>query len=89
LFNMIVVGNDPVENYKFVIENYSSSPDDAMLEISRSIVEFIKMNYPQFAPKIPLIIVTIAEYMAQLPTAPDRMLVLLACVFKLQMIIKS
>lgn len=89
LFNMIVIGSDPVENYKFVIENYSSSPDDVMLEISRSIVEFIKMNYPQFAPKIPMLIVTIAEYMAQLPTAPDRVLVLLACVFKLQMIIKS
>ena len=89
LFNMIVLGNDPIENYKFVMANYSSSPDDAMLEISRSIVEFIKVNYPQFAPKVPMIIVTIAEYMAQLPTAPDRVLVLLACVFKLQMIIKS
>ena len=89
LFNLIVMGNDPIENYKFIIANYSTSPDDAMLEISRSIVEFIKVNYPQFAPKVPMIIVTVAEYMAQLPTAPDRLLVLLACVFKLQMIIKS
>ena len=60
-----------------------------MMSISKSVVDFIRMNYPQFAPKIPYIITTVAEYMAQLTTAPDRLLVLLACVFKLQMIIKS
>jgi len=89
LFNIIINGNDPIENYKFVMENYSSAPDEAMLSISKSVVDFIRINYPQFVPKIPYVITTIAEYMAQLPTAPDRVLVLLACVFKLQIIIKS
>ena len=89
LLNIIINGNDPVENYKFVAANYATNPDDAMMSISKTIVDFIRLNYPQFAPKIPYIITTVAEYMAQLPTSPDRMLVLLACVFKLQMIIKS
>jgi hypothetical protein len=89
LLNIIINGNDPVENYKFIAANYASNPDDAMMSISKSVVDFIRMNYPQFAPKIPYIITTVAEYMAQITTAPDRLLVLLACVFKLQMIIKS
>ena len=89
LFNTIINGIDPVENYKFVMANYASSPDDAMLEISRSVVDFIRLNYPQYTPKIPYIITTVAEYMAQLPTAPDRVLVLLACVYKLQMVLRS
>ena len=80
---------DPVENYKFIVENYASNPDDAMMSISKSIVDFIRINYPQFAQKVPYVITTVAEYMAQITTAPDRLLVLLACVFKLQMIIKS
>lgn len=89
LLNLIINQNDPVDNYKFIVTNYSSNTDDVMLAISKNIVEFIRINYPQFIPKIPYIITTTAEYMAQLPTAPDRLLVLLACVFKLQMIIKS
>jgi replication factor C subunit 3/5 len=87
LFDLIVNGCNPEDNYKFMVSNYSSNPDDAMLEISKSFVEFIRMSYPQFNYKIPLLIITIAEYMAQLSTAPDRLLVLLACCFKLQIII--
>lgn len=89
LFNLIVNGADPVENYKFMMENYSTSPDEAMYELSKSFCDFIRMNYPAYAPKIPYIIITIAEYMSQLPTAPDRLLVLLACCFKLQTLIKG
>lgn len=89
LLNLIVTGNDPIENYTFIMQNYSSSPDDALLSISKSLVDFIKLNYPQFSPKVPYLITTLAEYMSQVNTAPDKLLVLLACVFKLQMILKS
>lgn len=89
LMQMIVTGTDPVENYKLVMANYSSYPDDVMLALSSTFVDFIRVNYSHLSPKIPYIIVTIAEYMAQLPTAPDKVLVLLACCFKLQMIIKE
>lgn len=89
LFNMIVTGNDPIENYKLVMTNYSSYPDDVMMTISKTFVDFLRTNYPQFAPKIPHIIVAIAEYMAQLPTAPDKVLVMLACCYKLQLIMRN
>ena len=89
LFNMIVCGNDPVENYKFIVSNYSSTPDDVMLGLSKSFVDFIRSAYPQLASKIPMFIITIAEYMAQLKDSPDRLLVLLACCSKLQIAVRS
>ena len=89
LFEKIMKENDPVENYKFIMANYSSSPDEAMMALSQSFVDFVRTNYSQYNSKIPFIIITIAEYLNQLSTSPDRVLVLLACVFKLQTIIKS
>ena len=89
LFNMIITSNDPIENYKLIMTNYSSYPDDVMLTLSKTFVEFIRTNYPQFTHKVPHIIVAIAEYMAQLPTAPDKVLVMLACCYKLQLIIRD
>lgn len=89
LFELIATGSDPVENYKFIMENYSSSPDEAMLAISQEFVEFIRKTHSEYNSKIPYIIITIAEYIAQLNTSPDRVIVLLACCFKLQTILKS
>ena len=89
LFEKIITGNDPVDNYKFIMENYSSSPDEAMIAISQEFIEFIRKTYPELNSKIPLLIIAIAEYLDQLSTSPDRVIVLLACCFKLQLIIKS
>ena len=89
LFEKIITGQDPVDNYKFIMENYSSSPDEAMLALSQEFVEFIRKAHPDYCAKIPYIIITIAEYLAQLGTSPDRVIVLLACCFKLQTIIRS
>lgn len=87
LFEKIVSGTDPVDNYKFVMENYSASPDEAMMAISHEFIDFIRKTYPDHSSKIPFMIISIAEYVNQLPTSPDRVVTLLACVFKLQTII--
>ena len=89
LFEKIITGQDPVDNYKFIMENYSSSPDEAMLALSQEFVEFIRKAHPDYCAKIPYIIITIAEYLGQLSASPDRVCVLLACCFKLQTIIKG
>ena len=89
LFEKIITGGDPVDNYKFIMENYSSSPDEAMLALSQEFVDFIRKAHPDYNSKIPFIIITIAEYLAQLGTSPDRVIVLLACCFKLQAILRS
>lgn len=89
LFEKIITGNDPIDNYKFIMENYSNSPDEAMLALSQEFIEFIRKTYPDYNAKIPYLIITIAEYINQLNTSPDRVVVLLACCFKLQTILRS
>lgn len=89
LFELIVNGNSPIENYKYIASNFSNGADDALLEISKSFVEFLTIKYPQYESKIPYIIITVAEYMDQMTSAPDRLLVLLACCFKLQTILRQ
>lgn len=89
LFNLIMTGADPVANYKFMVDNFASNPDEAMYELSKNFPEYLRTTYPQISAKLPYIIITLAEYMAQLPTAPDRLLVLLACCFKLQTLIRQ
>lgn len=87
LFEQIINVSDPVENYKFVMSNYSSSPEDALLAISHNFVEYIRQTHPEYCNKVALIIVAIAEYLQQLATSPDQVIVLLACIYKLQIII--
>lgn len=87
LFIHIMTIKDPVDNYKFIMENYSSSPENAMAELSKSFVDFIRTSYPDYVNYIPYIVITIGEYMHTMPTSIDRVITLLACCYKLQTIL--
>jgi len=87
LFNIIMNGGDPVENYKFVMTNYSTTVDDAMCAISKQFVTHLYTVAPELSPKVPYIVIVTGEHMAQLPTAIDKCVVLMSCIFKLQLII--
>lgn len=87
LFNQIINITDPVENYKLVMSEYSNNVDETMLSISQNFIEFIRTAHPNYINKIPMCIITIAEYMSQLPNAIDKVVVLLATIYKLQLII--
>ena len=89
LFNHIMTVNDPVENYKFIMENYSSSPENAMAEISKSFVDFIRTSYPAYVAKIPYAVIAIGEYASMINTSIDRVVTLLACCYKLQTIMQT
>lgn len=87
LFTHIMTVKDPVANYKFIMENYSSSPENAMMGLSKSFVDFIRTSYPDYVNYIPYIVITIGEYMHAMPLSIDRVVTLLACCYKLQTII--
>lgn len=89
LFDLIITNSDPVENYKMIVAQYSNRVDETMVSISQNFVDYIRTAHPEFGPKVPLCIIAIAEYMNQLNTAIDKMIVLLACVYKLQVILRS
>lgn len=89
LFELLVSIPDPVENYKFVMTNYSTTVDDAMCAISKHFITYLYTVAPQFSPKIPYIIIVIGEHMAMLPTAIDKCIVLMSCIVKIQLILNG
>lgn len=89
LFNIILGGMNPVENYKAMVGDWSNKPEDGIIQISKEFIKYLMVVAPDKLDKIPLITVEIANYMLQLPQAIDKFIVLLALVYKLQMILNS
>ena len=89
LFELIVNGNDPVSNYEFIASNYAGKADDAMMSITRGFIDYIKDNHPNLIVKLPYFVIIIADYMDQLTRSLDPDIVLMACVFKLQNLVKQ
>lgn len=87
LLEQIMTQKDPIENYKLVVANYSNKIEDALESISKNFVEFIKTNYPNYSSKIPMCVISIAEHLNMLPNCIDKTIVLLSCVYKLQIIL--
>ena len=87
LYEQIFNVTDPVENYKLVMAEYANNVDNAMLAVSQNFIDYVRTAHPESISKIPMCIITIAEYMAQLPNAIDKVVVLLATIYKLQLII--
>lgn len=87
LFEQIVTNMDPVSNYSFVVSNYKGKSEDAMKAIANGFIDYVNDNHPQYMKNLHYIIITIAEYMDQLTRSLDPDIVLLACVFKLQIIL--
>ena len=88
LFESIFNSNDPVENYKLVMSSYSSDVDSTMAAFSTDFINFIISTHPDKIDRIPCSIIAIANYVSQLSTSIDKVLVLLATVYKLQEIMK-
>lgn len=87
LFEQIMTQIDPIENYKLVMSNYANRVEETLEGISKNFVEFIKVNYPNYTQKIPLCVIAIAEHNNMLPNAIDKVIVLLSCIYKLQIIL--
>jgi DNA polymerase III delta prime subunit len=88
LFDLCLLKTDPVNNYKFVINQYGSRVDEALSVLGRDFPEYLKNNAPSKIDRLPLIIIAIAEYQYQKEFVIDPLITLLACVFKIQQILQ-
>jgi replication factor C small subunit len=79
----------PYENYKFIVSEFGSKVDEAMNALSFDFVEYLKSDHPNKLDKIPLIIISVAEYQSQRINVIDPLLSLLALVLKIQIIINQ
>lgn len=87
IFNIIVNPTNTQDNYKTLVANWSTKADDAMLMIGQQFPQYLQTVKPEKYNKLPMVIITVAEYQAQLPSAIDKFVVLLACIYKLQMVL--
>ena len=89
LYDMIITKDDPVENYKFVMKNYSNSVDETIASLGQPFIEYILKSKPNLMGKIPVISVLNAKYQQNLKNCIDPVVVLLANIFELQIEIQK
>ena len=84
LYDMIITQDNPVENYKFVMKNYSNCVDEVIAALGYPFVEYILKSKPNLMGKIPVITILNAKYQQNLKNCIDPVVVLLANIFELQ-----
>ena len=89
LFRIIISTPDPVSNYKQLVAEWSTKPEDAILAIGKDFPDYIMTIKPELVNKLPLILINTAEYNAMLSQSIDKFVTLLGLVFKLQVIINQ
>ena len=89
LYDMIITKDDPVENYKFVMKNYSNSVDETIASLGQPFIEYILKSKPNLMGKIPVISVLNAKYQQNLKNCIHPVVVLLANIFELQIEIQK
>ena len=86
---MILATPDPVNNYKFIVGQYSTKVDDVMAALGGEFIDWILRNNNNHGSKIPGIIVKVAEHQAQRGMVIDPVVSLLSLIFQIQKIIND
>lgn len=89
LFDLILKGGQPYENFRLICDNYGDKVDDCISQIGEYLPEYIRQFAPDYQPKIPLIIITTAEHAQQAALVINKKITLCSLVFKLQQIVHS
>lgn len=84
LYDMILTNDDPVENYKFVMKNYSNTVDETIASLGNPFMQYIMKNKPNVVGKIPVIAILNSKYQMNLKQSIDPVVVLLANIYELQ-----
>lgn len=87
ILSVIMQPGNPWENYKALSGKWANKAEDAVLLIGQKFPEYLQTVAPDKMSKLPLIVIAIAEYNAQLATSIDKFVTLLALIYKLQLII--
>jgi replication factor C small subunit len=89
LFDLCLDPNiKPYDNYKTIVNQYGSRVDDALNALGGDFPEYLKNKAPNKIDRLPMVIISVAEYQYQRSFVIDKMITLLAAVFKIQQILK-
>lgn len=89
LFDFLFMNKTEVENYQYIVSNYSNRVDDAITALGQDFLEYIKLEKPLMYHKIGEICYEVNKHSYELRFVIDPVITLLSLVYKLQMIIKK
>ena len=84
LYEMIINQDNPVENYKYVMKNFSNCVDETVAALGHPFIQYVLKAKPNLMGKIPAISILNARYQQNLKNCIDPVVVLLANIFELQ-----
>jgi hypothetical protein len=88
LFELILNESDPWKNYQCVIGEWGNKADEGVIEICKDFPEYFREHNGNLS-KLPLIVIACAEAQEQLYKVVDKTIVLLALIYKIQLILKN
>lgn len=89
VFELIFNQMDPVENYKYLVGEYSNRVDEVLQTLGEEFIEYIAHDKPNNIKSIPQIAITVAEHQAQRNYVIDPVITMLSCIYKLQEIVRQ
>jgi len=89
VFELVLNETDPINNYKYMLSNYSNKVDDVLNSLSSEFIEYINTERQSLCKYIPQIVVTVANYQSQRLLVIDPAVSMLACIYELQTILKG
>ena len=87
LFDFIFASKSEIDNYKYIVSNYSNRVDDAIAALGQDFLEYIQLEKPLLYHKIGEICYEVNKHSYELRFVIDPVITLLSLVFKLQLII--
>lgn len=87
LYNHIFTTKDPIQNYQFILSEYSNKTDDVMGALGDEFIKWVIKNKPDHTKIIPGVIVLVANHQAQRLQVIDPVVSLLSLVFQIQKMI--
>lgn len=87
VYELIFSDASPVDNYKFLVANYSNSVDDILNTLGNDFIEYVEQEQPSAVKHIPDIIISVAKHQAEKPLVIDPAVTMLSAVFSIQNIV--
>ena len=88
IYKLILAGGcDPIENYKYVVSNYSSRCEDIISSLNTDFIAYVVDKHKDLEPKLPQMVMCVAKYQYMSRNFVDQVINTLACIYELQSII--
>jgi DNA polymerase III delta prime subunit len=84
IYKLIFSKQNPIENYKFIVGNYSSKVDDVMHALGSEFIDWIEENSPKAVVLLPVILVLVASHQEQRSKVIDPVVSLCSLIFQIQ-----